>query len=300
MKKLNLLCLIFVVFISIFLVSCNEDDKNDDIEEIPNGIDVIVLAGQSNMEGNSLNSMLLSKTDESMHSYYNYGFENTLISYYCGKNGMNVSEDFLPVELGQGSRTYMFGPELGIAEELYERGYEKPVYLVKYSVGGTSLHTDWNTAIEGSLYYELVDFLYDRLFELEEEGYTPIIRGLFWMQGETDSCNPTLKNFYEHYLTQLVTLFRNEFEELYGVPGKGIAFVDAGISDSPDWLYYKYINQCKINFANSNPSKNYYFGTIDEGLEYDKENNDLYHYDSLSELKLGKLFISTLLDNGWL
>ena len=63
--------------------------------------------------------------------------------------------------------------------------------------------------------------------------------------------------------------------------------------------HYQEINQIKKNFADSNPDKNYYFDTMEAGLEYDKDNTDYYHFDATSEVILGKLFISTLLDNGW-
>lgn len=300
MKKINLLFTFLLIMISFSLFACEENNNNNvNTLEYDETVDVIVLAGQSNMEGNSVNSFLLSKTDSKMHRYYNNGFENTLISYHCGRKS-NISETFVPVKVGQGVNRSMFGPEVGIAEELYERDYENKVYIVKYSLGGTSLFKDWNTLNSSSLYYELMLFLYDRIIEFEEAGIHPVIRGLFWMQGEADACEANLKNNYQVYLSNLVTAFREEFEEVYGVPGKGIAFVDAGISDCETWKYYEFINQCKQNFANSDPSKNYYFSTMENGLEYHVENNDRYHFDATSELKLGKLFISTLLDNGWL
>lgn len=301
MKKINLILLLLTFVFSFSLTACNEEENKNNSNEpqYSETVDVIVLAGQSNMEGNSLNSFLLNKTDSSMHQYYNSGFDNTLISYHCGRKS-NISKMFVPVKLGQGVNKSMFGPEVGIAEELHNRGYEKTVYIVKYSLGGTSLFYDWNTANESSLYYELMMFLYDRIMEFEEEGIHPVIRGLFWMQGEADACEANLKDNYQLYLSNMVTSFREEFEEYYGVPGKGIAFVDAGISDCSTWRYHEYINQCKQKFADSDPNKNYYFSTMENGLEYHVENNDPYHYDATSELKLGKLFISTLLDNGWL
>ena len=152
----------------------------------------------------------------------------------------------------------------------------------------------------------MVMYVYDQILYFEEQGIRPIIRGLFWMQGEADSCNLNMTNNYAANLNRFVESFREQYEEEYGVPGKGIAFVDAGISDSSDWPYYELINQIKKDFADSNPSKNYYFGTIEENLEYHLEgkksdgSTDTYHYDATSELELGKLFISTLIDAGWL
>ena len=86
----------------------------------------------------------------------------------------------------------------------------------------------------------------------------------------------------------------------YGDEEKGIAFVDAGISDCSTWVNYKRLNEIKKSFADSDPEKNYYFDTMANGLKYNEDNTDYYHFDATSEIKLGKLFISTLLYNGWL
>ena len=98
----------------------------------------------------------------------------------------------------------------------------------------------------------------------------------------------------------LVSSFRNEFEEYYGVEERGIAFVDAGISDYQVYKFHTIINSAKEEFSNENPDKNYYIDTMKLGFEYNKDNTDYYHYDATSELKLGKEFISILLDNNWL
>ena len=73
---------------------------------------------------------------------------------------------------------------------------------------------------------------------------------------------------------------------------KEIDFIDAGISDSPYWIMYKKVNNSKIKFSNED-DHNYYFDTIDAGLHYDKEpidGPDIAHFDSESEILLGKLF----------
>jgi len=269
--------------------------NEDNIEEV----DVIVMAGQSNMEGHSWVDKLYSNTDTSMHSNYRNGFENTNIAYYCN-DGSNYSDTFVPVKVGQGYGIGSFGPEIGIAEELYNRDYEKPVYLIKYALGGTNLYSQWNVNNEESLYYYMVDFVYDQLAYLEEQDLKPIIRGFFWMQGEADACWLQGANQYYENLSNMVDAFREEFEHFYGDEDKGISFVDAGISDCDTWVYHNIVNNAKKDFAASNPEKNYYFDTMENGLEYKYDNTDYYHYDATSEIKLGKLFVSTLLDNNWM
>lgn len=307
MRKKILLTLL--LFVSCILASCsfnnsnssnnnNNQNNNSDIEYIGTA-DVIVLAGQSNMEGHSWCEKLKVKGDPNMLEYYINGFPDTQIMFNSDR-GKHKSICFESVKLGQGYRYDRFGPEVGIAEEWHNRNTGKTLYIIKFAVGGTNLYTQWNPISKGQLYDQMVNYVYEQLEYLElEEGLKPTIRGFFWMQGEADSCSQTQTNNYKANLTRLVSSFREEFEEIYGVEGKGIAFVDAGISDCETWALQEDINRIKKEFADSDPNKNYYFDTMENGLEYDKDNTDYYHFDATSEVKLGKLFISTLLDNGW-
>ena len=74
-------------------------------------------------------------------------------------------------------------------------------------------------------------------------------------------------------------------------------FIDAGVSNSPAWPEPEALNNAKIKFSNDS-EYNIYFSTIDNGLEWSKEpedNPDIAHFDSLSEIKLGKLFAEEIL-----
>lgn len=269
----------------------------------PNVVDVVVLAGQSNMEGHTWINKLLNNTPSSMHDYYLDGFENTEIMYHCN-GGANKSEFFTPVKVGQGFDKTRFGPEVGIAEELFLRERARPVYIVKYALGATSLYNNshWNANGNNGLFDKMVNYVWDQIYYFEQQEIDVRIKGLFWMQGEADSCDAGGQQGTRYYddLSNFVAKFREEFEELYGEPDKGIAFVDAGISDCSTWTHYETVNAAKKQFAESDPSKNYYFDTMEEGLQYKYDNQDYYHFDATSEIKLGKLFISKLLDNGWL
>ena len=284
--------------VTMMMVACEKEETP--IED--NTIDVIVMAGQSNMEGHSWSYKLFENTNSSMHPYYTNGFEKTKMMFHSDR-GTNKSEIFSPVKLGQGYDTTRFGPEVGIAEELHNRGIEKDVYLIKYALGGTSLYEDWNVDDVNSLYHEMVSYIYDQLVTLEEAGYKVKIKAFLWMQGEADAAEAvtaTEASKYYDNLNKLVSSFRTEFEEYYGVEERGIAFVDAGISDYQVYKFHTVINSAKETFASEEPEKNYYIDTMALGLEYNKDNTDYYHFDATSELKLGKEFVSILLDNGWL
>lgn len=279
-----------------------EQSSISSVEENSNVIDLIVLAGQSNMEGHSEVSKLLTYTLDTMHGYYTDGFANTQIWYHCN-NGSNKNEGYEPVKIGMGFDKTRFGPEVGIAQKLQTVERERPLYIVKYALGATSLATDWKSPTSGgnnSLYHKMLNFLYDAILYWEELGKEVSIKALFWMQGEADSMSNTQTEAYYDNLVNFVGDFRDELEGAYGDPERGIAFVDAGISDCETWTNQEAINAAKKEFAESDPTKNYYFDTMEEGLEYRYDNQDYFHYDATSEIKLGELFITQLLENNWL
>ena len=113
-----------------------------------NIIDVVLLSGQSNMEGNTNSFGLITDdngfTNEEVDSI-NAGYDGikiNYISYYKGNPSfINKSDGFTKTKLGQGnpSGNVRFGPEIGIAETLHNNGYDNKVVLIKCAVGASML-----------------------------------------------------------------------------------------------------------------------------------------------------------------
>ena len=112
-------------------------------------IDVIVMAGQSNMEGHSWSNILKEKVGEEKYQEYYNGYDDIQISYKvgCYGNNNNSNEKFRKVRIGQGCSVGQFGPELGLAEYLVENKdkVENEVALVKFAVGATSIYKEWRS-----------------------------------------------------------------------------------------------------------------------------------------------------------
>lgn len=261
--------------------------------------DVIILAGQSNCEGNSYVSYLRKNTGEEQRNLYKNGFENTLIRFSCNR-GANKCNTFMPVKQGMGVSTERFGIEVGIAEALNDAGLAKKVYLIKYAVGGTTLYSDWHSPSSdfgaSELYGNMIKFVNESLKQLEDENLIPVIKAFCWMQGESDASGSNSSAYYG--------LEKNFVQDMsqdlaYYASENGICFIDGGISDCSAWTNYKTINAAKKKLAEENPNHHKFIDTIAEKLEYGKEpegNADIYHYDALSELKLGKLFGNIVLE----
>ena len=73
---------------------------------------------------------------------------------------------------------------------------------------------------------------------------------------------------------------------------KDFPFVDAGINNSPQWQYYRKVNEAKQQFADESEN-NIYIDTIAAGLHTNQEpfdTPDTAHYDTESQVQLGHLF----------
>ena len=298
-----------LVSICVCLVSCGGDknassqiDKNsssgDEDKEYSNEVQVVVLLGQSNMEGHSRSEYLAKTVGAEKASLYAAGFDNVRISFLNSVDGNSSGGEFIPVKVGQGYMTDRFGPEVGIAEKISAIDPIKPVYLIKYAYGGTTLVNQWRSPSSknaGALYNGAVRYVIDRCGKLEDMDLYPVIKAVCWMQGESDASGPSYAQ-YESLEKNFVEDLRKDLN-YYKDPEREIYFVDAAISDCPAWTNYVSVNAAKKKLADADDA-HFYIDTIAENLKYNAEppgQPDIYHYDSASEIKLGHLFANVLL-----
>ena len=248
------------IFILPFLClcSCNGNPSEPNNEDKP--INVFVLAGQSNMEGNTqfddgqgylangLNELGITDAEDCY-----VGIPEVQTSYYVGPafnmsntHGSNEEDKmagkFLPTVLGMGAGDShdQFGPEVGAAYILRKYANEdEPIYFVKAAFGGSSITgggfgTGWNLGSNPNLYKDHLKIFLDnnlRLIE-EKEGKKPTIKGLLWHQGENDASKG---NQYKASLSEIVSTFRNDYAEYAPEEdGNNIAFIDCYIFDKGD------------------------------------------------------------------
>lgn len=109
------------------------------------------------------------------------------------------------------------------------------------------------------------------------------------MQGEGDSYDGYYQDYYDN-TAQFVGNLREDLREFAN--NKDVAFIDAGISNANVWQFYRKVNEAKKKFAEESEN-NIYIDTIAAGMHTNQEptgNIDVCHYDSESEIMLGKLF----------
>ena len=278
-------------------------------------IHVIMMGGQSNMEGNSHFRYLIGNDD---FEEYKNGFSGIKMSYANHETHADDEPYFQPVRLGFGTARYpshywdttseladkaaqygysgtalndTFGPDIGIAKVLHDNGYDNKVALIKFAIGGTYFYPRGNgdnrtwAAPNGTLYKAYVTYVKACLAELSET-YNVYLDAMFWMQGESDTQSQEAVDAYESNMTQFVRQLRVDFAEY----NPDFMFYDAFINwewenERPDML-----NDIKEKLANDNI---YYRNIQSKGLKYNTQpigNIDYAHYDADDEIKLGKLF----------
>ena len=257
---------------------------------------VIILAGQSNASGCSLDEYLEKNVSEEKYKEYKNGYDNVYINY---QSGFKSSGGFVRCTTEQGELDGCFGPELGMAEKLNELYPNETFYIIKCAWGGTNLFEQWlspsSDGKTGENYKYFTAFVDASIEYLESKDYDVKIEGMCWMQGESDSFSVEASTMYGEHLSNLIDDVRDRYSDYEAEDG--IAFIDAYISDNPMyWVYCDNVNACKDEVEKLSPM-NSLIDTIKGGLictEEPEENPDIPHYDSLSEIKLGHLFASEI------
>lgn len=290
-------CLI-VALGCIFAIQCYRENNitftiND---TLPDGqgkkATVILLGGQSNASGCSLDEYLKRNVSTEKYDEYQSGYDNVYINFL---SGAHRSQEFVKCAALQGEPEGTFGPELGLAEKLHELYPEQTFFIIKCAWGGTNLYEQWlspsSSGRTGKLYKQFVAYTETSLEYLVSKNYDVSIVGMCWMQGESDAFSEDDSAAYGEHLNNFIEDIRDEFSKY--AAEDGIAFVDAYIAANPAyWVYYEQVNQCKQEVAQRS-HLNVLVDTISAGLDCShepEENPDMAHYDSLSEIKLGHLF----------
>lgn len=275
------------------IINFSTKPKTDHLKDLS----VILLSGQSNMEGNTNSTGLITTengftTDEvtSVKAGYD-GIKINYISYYKGSpSNVNQSNGFVKTKLGQGNPfgSVRFGPEVGIAETLHNNNYDDKVVLIKCAVGASYLAPEANEWMGEAPYYKQFTSLIDKsLSQLIEDGYNPKIKAFCWMQGEADSANSAYISKYSSNLETFVQQFRTRYASYQD--DNGFGFIDGYICTSSVLTHAAEINQQKQNYADSH-GRSVTIDTNAAGLKVGDPGGDKYHYNVYSEFKLGKLF----------
>jgi autotransporter-associated beta strand protein len=221
-------------------------------------LDVYVFAGQSNMVGTRTYKTDLPPELQAAQ---------TNVFVFNGTDWVVLE----PTDTG-------IGPEISCAYEL-QKALGKPIGIIKYSVGGTSLSADWNPvlATNNNLYATLTN----KVMEARQLR-TINVKGMLWMQGESDSRRTAPASAYAQNLTNLIQAARADFNS------PAMPFV-AGRVNPPAGFELSYMVRAAQESCTSTP---YAWVNCDDL----PKNSDNLHYSTAGQIELGKRFAQSILN----
>lgn len=178
------------------------------------------------------------------------GYDGVL---YYGVTNVEAKTEFIPsaslvpVKLGQGQNAQYMGPEVGMAKILSQtHTQDHPAVIIKYAAGGVFLG-DYNGAFgnapylfteqygnwaspsiiarwkqEGKKVHKNSGLMYTRFLEVlgrgldsvRAKGFTPVVKGYIYMQGESDAEHKELSEVYGENLKALIGDMRSDVAAL--------------------------------------------------------------------------------------
>lgn len=288
-------------------------------------VDVWLIAGQSNAIGQAYISNYPSANEYSSYKdLLTNGSSN--VWYY----GNRETDAFVPAGFGHGSNTSSSGPEIGLTTALNGNGRTNAI--IKLAYGNTSLYnnTTSNESIKygtwtppsyiekhsvpttsnrtGDLYLSFIKKVEDGLNILTESGYTPVIKGIYYMQGEADTFGAASSSAYTELLTTLISDLRNDLSKVSGTDCSALPFVYGRIHRNPEVPhgspdYLAAVQGCQDTVSKNTSLKN--VSMIDFRTDLfdpvtkerrDPVQQDGWHYDSLTQQMIGEAAIKKVAD----
>ncbi len=292
MKRFSKMFKMFIIFVGLVVILSCSNQVQDlssnityDFSSDGEPIDVIILAGQSNATGACLSEDLRNHVSPEDFELFTNGFENQkIISYLDWSNYsmLSVYTDLTNVKFGHGFSESAFGPEIGISYVMNKEN--KEVVIIKFTSPGSGIDTFVNP--EGlNSFFDL--FIFNSMKRLNDMGFSPSIKCLCWMQGECDSTKKEEALLYEGREQFLISKVREKY-------GNEIVFIDAKVTD---WdLVFPLCYQDIVNDAKKSISINENNCFMINSVNLTKDDDDLAHYDAISEFELGKRFGEMILN----
>lgn len=294
--KINFISL-FLLFLISLSISCNNIEvcsyygvtldyllsqrKASNLEPV----DVVILAGQSNMAGIGSSEECFNYLSTSEYQQVKGGVDGVYI-YACNDYiFMEKQPAYLPyseVTFGYGAFPDKIGPEVGFALECQKAG--RKLVIIKYTA--ISMGIDYfSNSIDISDFMK--GYILTCLKDLIDKGYYPIVRATCWMHGEADCSYFISASAYYEKEKALINYLRNNFNE-------NLLFIDAKIID---WVLL--FPNCSQDLLNENKeciaqSDDLCFLIDTTGL---KKGYDMAHYDTPSNIELGRRFAKEFLAN---
>ena len=324
-KKLLLAVLSLVLAFSCLSIIVSADvSNNQNTAKADNKINVWLVAGQSNAVGYGETANYPDGYSDG--ELLNAGIENVL---FYGKGYGNDVTSFAPVTFGLGKNSTYTGPEIGIATALKDSG-EKHV-VIKYASGDTQISatkvtssnniSTWtppsyvaaNPGITfegdkiGDLYDGFIATVNEAVTNLKAQGYTPVVQGFWWMQGERDSNHSSMTaDLYSELLKILISDVRRDVGMITGEDLSAMPVVFGRVYCNPAHAPASEVGLAAVQAAQDMVADDkalvnvamldtrYDLVDPDSGEAKELVQQDKWHYDALTQQMIGEAFVKTV------
>jgi hypothetical protein len=292
MKRTNQFVIILVFLFSFGSVIAQSAKEN---------INIVILAGQSNMAGagdftaldTSVKERLAKVVDRVQIS--NSGKTPSPLSFYLSKGHKNKY-----------GFEEAFGPELMIGIVLAEKKPKEKFLIIKTAQGGTALYGAWNpdwtvekaaeVEAEGfkrdlKLYANFIGDVNENIKRIESQGKTYKIIGMGWMQGENDAAKEVSALSYETNLVNLINRVRSDLKvkDMPFVLGQ----INSHYGDFPAGP--ETVRSAELNITNLLKKVSVIKTKADKPFDDFPKHSDNVHYNAEGQYRLGTAFAEALL-----
>lgn len=260
-------------------------------------IDVIVMSGQSNMQGTGKIADLSETWLQPLDNVF----------YWNGK-------EFVVLEPGKtktsGQPTDL-GPEIGLAHALAKFEPNKKHYIVKFFRSGQPLHHGWNRnrwegdpispgrinfypgeAADdpniGKHYSDMMTVVNQAFESLRDEGHQPKLRAIVWMQGEQDSKHEQSATEYAKSIKRFKSRIEEDLESpsVPFVMGQVLPFEPA----LPRFTHRDQLRKKQLEADMRSESQEAVAGCWTVPTDGMRVQKDTVHYDALGQTLMGTAF----------
>jgi len=265
---------------------------------------IIVVAGQSNAVGSESYVQQSPAFRDNHRAYSAYPMSFKIYSSSDKSSPVNIR-----TAQTDGAKKQIFGPEIGLARTMYEKG-KRDVVIVKVAEGGTPLHKrdghDWNIASSNENYDDMIKQVKIASKWVSDRGATYQIDGLIWMQGETDTVYADGANRYYTNIDNLWQSFKKDLKTQPN-PKMVIGKIDlrrhwqarkkAGncAPSNPSTCSSEISNTAKVQAAQEAFARNKSDVLIVPTGDLSVVSHHQIHYSAAGQMELGKRFANSFL-----
>ncbi|NBC65072.1 MAG: hypothetical protein GVY07_05330 [Bacteroidetes bacterium] len=163
-------------------------------------LDLFILAGQSNAQG--------WMGDADNYPDDSLSLDESILLNWTFVDNQSSGGKWVAMQSQSGRfQQGHFGPEVSFARELKKQRFNPVIF--KYTKGATGLARDWKAPGEDGIYDRMVANLKSGVENLEEQGYRVDVRGLIWIQGESDAGDEKSSKEYYQNLRHMIDHLRH-------------------------------------------------------------------------------------------